>query len=154
MVSEGKDNPFTNVVQDPETKYITFTKKDNVSPEVAQQAAHDAVMRAKDRRMAQQDDEFDNPSLEDRRNDPEYMDKVSSYWNNRRENMAEPHGFGTSGTKPLFPLDEMTDDENSVYDLANDEKGDKAQFAAKGVGYINEDKLHSIINRVIKRTLK
>ena len=159
MVSEGASNPFSNVQQDPETGFITFTKKDNVSPEDAMNAAHDAVERAKERRYSQKEDEFNNPSLQDRRNDPEYMDQVADYWNNRRDNMAEPHGFGTSGTKPLFPLEEMNiaqDDDNNVYDLANDEKGDKPSFAAKGAGYIklDESKLSQIIDNVLKEIIK
>ena len=114
--------------------------------------AHTAAQKVIDRRRAEKEDALNNPSLQDRRNDPEYMNQVNDYWNDRRENMAEPHGFGTSGTKSLFPLEEMED--NSVYDLANDEKGDKANFAARGAGYINEDRLHKIVSETINKILK
>jgi hypothetical protein len=151
VISEKISNPFTGVQQDPETGFVTFTKKDNVSQNDAIKSAHDAIERAKSRRKSQEDDSIPD-TLQDKRNNPEYMSKVNAYWNNRKNNMAEPHGFGTSGTKTLFPIDEMDDD--SVYDLANDDKGDKAQFAAKGMGYINEDKIRHIVSNIIEQILK
>lgn len=152
MVSEGKNNPFTHVEQDPETNYVMFTKKHNVPMEDAMKAAHNTVLKMKDKRRAERDARLTyNPTLQDKRDDPEYMDKVRDYWNDRRENMGEPHGYSTSGTKTLSPLDET--DDNSVYDLANDEKGDKAQFAAAGIGYIHEGKLHEAIAKVIREII-
>lgn len=152
MVSEGNgNNAFTNVEQDPETKFIKFTKKDNVSPEDAQKAAHIAIEKAKTRRAAERDDADNNMSLEDRFNDPDYRDKVTDYWNNRRENMAEPHGFGTSGTKPLFPLKETTD-EGDVYDPSA-VKPDVAQDGLP-TGLVNEARLSQIVKEIIKKKLQ
>lgn len=152
MVSEGNgNNAFTHVEQDPETKFIKFTKKDNVSPEDAQRAAHIAVEKAKARRAAERDDADNNMSLEDRFNDPDYRDKVTDYWNNRRENMAEPHGFGTSGTKPLFPLEETTD-EGDVYDPSA-VKPDVAQDGLP-IGLVNEARISQIVREIIKNKLQ
>lgn len=128
MMSEGKYNPFTKVVQDPETNVRIYTKKPDVSIEDAKKEAHEAGMRASNRSMEKWNDRINNPSLKDRREDDDYMDRVRKYWAYRREHKSEPHGFGTSGMMTLFPLDEM--------------------------GYVNEDKLRSIINRVVKQTLK
>ena len=146
MVSEGNgNNPFTNVEQDPETKLINFTKKDNVSPEDAQNAAHTALEKHK----ARQANKTQQPSLQDRFNDR--REESSEYWKNRRENMAEPHGFGTSGTKPLFPLDEMNleGDEYNPSDI-------KPDIAKDGmpVGLVNEERLSQIVKEIIKKKLQ
>lgn len=155
MVSEGNgNNAFTNVEQDPETKFIKFTKKDNVSPEEAQKAAHIAVEKAKARRTAEREDAENNMSLKDRFNDPEYRDKVSDYWNNRRENMAEPHGFGTSGTKSMFNPNELEEstNEGDVYDPSA-EKPDVAQDGLP-TGLVNEARLSQIVKEIIKKKLQ
>jgi len=152
MVSEGNgNNAFANVEQDPETKFIKFTKKDNVSPEDAQKAARIAIEKAKARRAAERADADSNPPLKDRLNDPDYRGKVTDYWNNRRENMAEPHGFGTSGTKSLFPLEETTD-EGDVYDPSA-EKPDVAQDGLP-TGLVNEARLSQIVKEIIKKKLQ
>lgn len=155
MVSEGNgNNAFTNVEQDPETKFIKFTKKDNVSPEEAQKAAHIAVEKAKARRTAEREDAENNMSLEDRFNDPEYRDKVSDYWNNRRENMAEPHGFGTSGTKSMFSPNELEEstNEGDVYNPS----AEKPDVAHDGLptGLVNEARLSQIVKEIIKKKLQ
>ena len=115
------------------------------SPEDAQNAAHTALEKHK----ARQANKTQQPSLQDRFNDR--REESSEYWKNRRENMAEPHGFGTSGTKPLFPLDEMNleGDEYNPSDI-------KPDIAKDGmpVGLVNEERLSQIVKEIIKKKLQ
>jgi hypothetical protein len=145
MVSEGNgNNAFTHVEQDPETRFIKFTKKDNVSPEDAQKAAHTALEKAKARRG----DKTSEPSLNDRRNDPEYMEKVHNYWDDRRENMALPHG----GSHPRLPGLEESTDEGDVYDPSA-VKPDVAQDGLP-TGLVNEARISQIVREIIKNKLQ
>ena len=156
MVSEGNgNNAFTNVEKKPGS-YPVFTlkdefMKDDASRQKGMDAIHTAMEKAKARRNAEREDAENNMSLQDRFNDPEYRDKVSDYWNNRRKNMAEPHGFGTSGTKSLFPLEEMNleGDEYSPTDV-------KPDIAKDGmpVGLVNEARISQIIREIIKNKLQ
>lgn len=143
LVSENKNNPFTNVEQDPETGFIKFTKKDNVSQDDAMNAAHHAVEKAKARRASEKEDD-DQPSKEDK------LAKSKEYWQNRRDNMAEPHGYGTSGTLQM-QFNESTD-EGDVYDPA----AVKPDIAQGGLptGLVNEARLSEIVREIIKNKLK
>jgi len=143
LVSENKNNPFTNVEQDPETGFIKFTKKDNVSQDDAMNAAHNAVEKAKARRASEKEDD-DQPSKEDK------LAKSKEYWQNRRDNMAEPHGYGTSGTLQM-QFNESTD-EGDVYDPA----AVKPDIAQDGLptGLVNEARLSEIVREIIKNKLK
>ena len=143
LVSENKNNPFTNVEQDPETGFIKFTKKDNVSQDDAMNAAHNAVEKAKARRASEKEDD-DQPSKEDK------LAKSKEYWQNRRDNMAEPHGYGTSGTRQM-QFNESTD-EGDVYDPA----AVKPDIAQDGLptGLVNEARLSEIVREIIKNKLK
>ena len=145
MVSEGNgNNPFTNVEQDPETKFIKFTKKDNVSSEDAQKAAHTAIEKHKER----QANKTSQPSLQNRRNDSEYMDKVHDYWKDRRENMALPHG----DSYPRLPGLEESANEGDEY-IPSDVKPDIAQDGLP-TGLVNEARLSQIVKEIIKNKLK
>lgn len=143
LVSENKNNPFTNVKQDPESGFIKFTKKDNVSQDDAMNAAHNAVEKAKARRASEKEDD-DQPSKEDK------LAKSKEYWQNRRDNMAEPHGYGTSGTRQM-QFNESTD-EGDVYDPA----AVKPDIAQDGLptGLVNEARLSEIVREIIKNKLK
>ena len=143
LVSENRNNPFTKVEQDPKTGIVNFTKKDNVSQDDAMNAAHNAIEKAKERRLAQNTDDV-QPSKEDK------LAKSREYWQNRRNNMAEPHGYGTSGTLQMN-FNESTD-EGDVYDPAA-EKPDVAQDGLP-TGLVNEARLSEIITKIIKNTLK
>lgn len=145
MVSEGNgNNPFINVEQDPETKFITFTKKDNVSPEDAQKAAHDAILKHKERHA----DKTPTLSLQDKRNDPEYMEKVHDYWDDRRENMGFPHG----DFYPRLPGLEESTNEGDVYDPS----AIKPDVAQDGLptGLVNEARISQIVREIIKNKLQ
>lgn len=147
LVSENKNNPFTNVEQDPESGFITFTKKGNVPMDDALKGAHNAVEKSKEKFFNKKNSEPD-PSLQDRRNDTEYMDKVHDYWNDRNSR-PEPHGYGTSGTLPMF--NESTD-EADMYDPAA-EKPDMTVYPPKGLG-INESRIAEIVSRIIKNKIR
>lgn len=149
MVSEGNgNNPFTNVEQDPETRFIKFTKKDNVSPEDAQNAAHTAMEKHKER----QANKTSQPSLQDRLNNK--REEVSNYWKDRREKMAEPHGFGTSGTKAMFNPNEIHESANEGDEyIPSDVKPDIAQDGLP-TGLVNEARLNQIVKEIIKNKLK
>ena len=157
MVSEGNGrNAFTKVEQDPDTKFIKFTKKDNVSPEEACDAAHQALLKAKSRRSG----EGSNPSLKDRRNDPEYMDKVSDYWKDRRGNMAEPHGFGTSGTLSMFPPEDLEESANEGDEyIPSDVKPDISQdglpkgLVKEGITIKNSNKMSKKVTKINEQQL-
>lgn len=148
QVSENRNNPFTNVEQDPESGFVKFTKKDNVSDGDAKKAMRTAVNKSKERHDAKRQ-ETTPPSMKDKRNDPKYMGKVHGYWDKRRDNMAEPHGYGTSGTLSMF---KESTDEADMYDPAAD-KPDTTVYPPKGLG-INEARLAKIVSRIIKNKFR
>lgn len=159
MVSEGNgNNPFVSAEQEPGS-YPVFKLKDqymknDVTRQQGLDAVHNAIERGKSRRAEQEDDAMDAKYHQNRFNDPEYRNASREYWKNRRENMAEPHGFGTSGTIPMFNPNEIKEstDEGDVYDPSA-VKPDVAQDGLP-TGLVNEARISQIVKEIIKNKLK
>lgn len=161
MVMENNNNPFTNVETEPNGIFSRFTLKDGVPMEDGLNAVHTAVEKARQRRDQHIKDAEAEEEYNDRYNDPEYREKARNYWQNRYDNMAEPHGFGTSGTLSMG-LEEM------------EAKGDIAHFEAIGHGdatleeddnqeitnnsdldmkQMNESKMEALVKRITRNVL-
>lgn len=142
MVSEKK-NVFTGFDQDPQSKIIQWHTKKGVSPDKAKEEAHNALQR----HIERQNNKEEGPSLKDRRNDPDYMDKVRQH--------KEKRGCDHDWRQLKLDLKEENDD--SVYNLGNDEKGNTEFQASQGNGYINkldEDKLRQIVKNAVAANMK
>lgn len=147
MVSEGS-NPFTNVQQDPETGFVTLTTKDGISDQEGLDAAHKAMVKAKDRRMSQKLDKRQQDEFNNRFNDPEWREEMRR----KREGWVDKY-------KPWnqYELNLQEEaNEADMYDIDANEKPDMGHPAAEGAGYIklDEARLSQIVNNVIKQILK
>lgn len=133
-VNENKNNLFTKVEPEGDSVGDSVTKwhaKDGVSREAVDNAIQRAIAKAKDRKFQHETDAEAEEEYNDRYNDPEYREKGREYMQNRRDTMAEPHGYGTSGTGMLFNLDELTE---GLEEISRNKKRQNRKAALDAVG--------------------
>lgn len=114
-------DPFRSRYYNPERfggrDMIKITDKpsaQNVDPETLWQDKENAIKRHFQRQNARWEDEDNEKERSERYNDPEYREKGREYWEKRRSEMGEPHGYGTSGTLTIPGFHDETDKGRAV----------------------------------------